>query len=225
MGKRWIAAVGVLGAALVVGGSAAGAGDPLLVVVEAQPGSGVDAGEVRRRIATELGQPVVSPRDLTATAASNVLIVAIDKSAIRVSLREGALTRVSRVIPDTAEGSARLRAIAWLAGNLARDQVSPILPRIMASNFEAPATGAQPPGATPAGERAATEPPAQPAPELPMPPAATVAARSESPRAAVDARWALTVSGGVTETYSSLLPGRNVWRGRVVVDRGQSLPS
>jgi hypothetical protein len=193
MGKRWIAAVGGLGAALVVSGSAMGAGDPLLVVVEAQPGSGVDAGEVRRRIATELGQPVVSPRDLTATAASNVLIVAIDNSAIRISLREGALTRVSRIIPDTAEGSARLRAIAWLAGNLARDQVSPIMPRLTASKFDAPAPGAEPPGAPSAAARAATEPPAQPAP-------ATVAAKSESPRAAVDARWAVTVSGGVTET-------------------------
>jgi hypothetical protein len=200
MGKRWIAGVGVLGAALVVGGSAAGAGDPLLVVVEAQPGSGVDAREVRRRIATELGQPVASPRDLTATAASNVLIVAIDNGGIRVSLREGALTRVSRVIPDAAEGSARLRAIAWLAGNLARDQVSPILPRLAASNFDAPATGVASPGAPHTRERAATEPPAQPALAPPALPPATVAAQAQTARAALDARWAMTVSGGVTET-------------------------
>ena len=118
MGKRWMVAVGGIAAALMGSSSvsAAIAAEPLLVVVEAQPGSRLDAGEVRRRIAAELGQPVISPRDLAAAGASNVLIVALDATGIRVSLREGTTTRVSRVIPDA--GKARpvcARSPGWPA--------------------------------------------------------------------------------------------------------------
>ena len=44
-----------------------------------------------------------------------------------MSLRTGDGAPISRVIRLRAEPAARLRAIAWLAGNLARDQVTPII--------------------------------------------------------------------------------------------------
>ena len=71
MHKRGMWAAGLAGAMLVEMGAARAAraaDDPLLVVVETQPGLGVDAADVRRRIAGELGAHVVSPSDPAARA-------------------------------------------------------------------------------------------------------------------------------------------------------------
>jgi len=109
------------------------------VVVEGTPGPGRDADELRRAIADELHVSVIAPGDenrdrpasgtddSTAPNASDVLIVAVDSKRIAMSLRRSPRDLVSRTIPAPTEASVRRKAVALLAGNLARDQVSAIV--------------------------------------------------------------------------------------------------
>ncbi len=208
MHKRGAWAAGLIGAAIIEAGAvgtARGAEDPLLVVVEAQSRLGVDAADVRERIAGELHQAVLSPSDPAAGHASQVLIVALDENDIKMSMRSGGSAHVSRTIPDVADRAARLRAVGWLAGNLARDQVGPLLPQL------ALAPG---PAAVPAATEARAAPaPATPAPTPTEPPpaglplAGTDAEVTASPGAnhpAVAPRWSITASGGATLTDGCL---------------------
>ena len=117
-----------MGIFLVFSGRPAHAAEgPLLVVVEAPPALDADAAEIRRAIGTELHARTIAPMKTTSEPPRRALIVAIDHERIAMSLRTGDGTSRLRGHPGTADRAARLRAIAWLAGNLARDQVSPIL--------------------------------------------------------------------------------------------------
>ncbi|HTB60275.1 MAG TPA: hypothetical protein VLC06_20535, partial [Polyangia bacterium] len=117
-----------MGAFVVLWGRPAQAAEgPLLVVVEAPPALDADAAEIRRAIGTELRSQTSAPMKTTGEPTGRALIVALDRDRIAMSLRTGDGAPVGRVIPAPAEHAARLRAIAWLAGNLARDQVTPIL--------------------------------------------------------------------------------------------------
>ena len=136
--------------------SARAADGQLLVVVEAPPALETDAEEIRRAIGAELHARTIAPMSTPAEAPGRALIVALDRDRIAMSLRANDGTSVVRVIPAPVERGARLRAIAWLAGNLARDQVSPIL-------AEGPAESS--PSAT-----------------IPAPPATPVATRRLQPR-------------------------------------------
>ena len=134
---------------------------PLLVVVEAPPALDADAAEIRRAIGTELHAHTIAPMSTPAEAPGRALIVALDGDRIAISLRANDGTSVTRVIHAPAEHAARLRAIAWLAGNLARDQVSPILAEAPAEP-SAPATIPAlpyPPAPRRSRRPAATEPP------------------------------------------------------------------
>ena len=109
------------------------------MVVEGTAGPGRDADELRRAIADELHVSVIAPGDenrdrpasgtddSAAPNASDVLIVAVDSKRIAMSLRRSPRDLVSRTIPAPAEASVRRKAVALLAGNLARDQVSAIV--------------------------------------------------------------------------------------------------
>jgi len=205
---------GLAGAIMIAIGAARvarAADDPLLVVVETQPGLGVDAADVRRRIASELGAQVVAPNDPAASRASQVLIVALDEHDIRISMRSGASARVSRTIPDVAERAARLRAVTWLAGNLARDQVGPLLPNLALA--PAPKASAAPgtTGATVVADASApavAEPPAMAAPSIRSEPAstteATIAVQVHDGDGTVERSWVITASGGATFTDTCL---------------------
>src|SRR4051812_47693351 len=134
-------AMAALGCAMVVADASARAAElaepaggerPLLVTVEIEPGAGADATQVRRAIATELGRPVVG----LATSAGgkgpspggpDVLLVTLDRERVVLSMRRRSDETVARALLVPSERGARLRAIAWLAGNLARDQASPLL--------------------------------------------------------------------------------------------------
>jgi hypothetical protein len=194
----------VLAVAAVRAGTARAADDRLLVVVESAPGAGVDAREVRQTVGAELGIPVIAPEDATAAEASNVLIVTIDKSDIRMSLRGSAAGLVGRTIPAPGDRPTRLREIGWLAGNLARDQVSGIVAVPAAHDKVSPAltvaagdptvaTEPPPSSASPDNHANTTAPQAEPA--------ATLASSGEfTPRAGVG--WLITVAGGPTaNTY------------------------
>jgi hypothetical protein len=100
---------------------------PLLVVVEAPSSLDADAAEIRRAIGSELGTETIAPLKTPADPPERVLIVALDRERIAMSLRTNDAAPIVRTIPAPSEHAARLRAIAWLAGNLARDQVNPLL--------------------------------------------------------------------------------------------------
>jgi hypothetical protein len=177
--------------AVAAGGSRARAGDTALIVaVEAAPGIEVAPADVRQVIATELGAAVVGAHDRAATEASDVLFVVIEPHEIRMALRAGAAPIVSRAIPVSSDRSARLRMIGWLAGNLVRDQVGPIV-------------SAREPAPPPADPRPSREPPplsALPAATEAMAgPDAVVAARpARSSDAPAHSTWMITAGGGPT---------------------------
>jgi hypothetical protein len=189
--------IGVVSVILFSGLSAARAGqEPLLVVVEASPGAEVGPWDARQAIAGELGTAVVAPRDRAAADTARLLVVAVDGETIRMSLRDGASALVSRTIPAPPERAARLRAIGWLAGNLARDQVSGIVTALPAQLPQAAPTLAD------AGHpTVATEPPPLPhptaAPEA-AGPAETVTSRALEPAPPQGAQWSITATAGPT---------------------------
>ena len=125
--RCFLVSVILLAATAVPSFVAAAAVDPLLVVVETAPGAAVDAVEVRQAITGELGTPVIAPRDPTAPDTSDLLIVTVDRTEIRMWLRAGAAGIVSRAVPAAGDWKARLQSIGWLAGNLARDQVGAVV--------------------------------------------------------------------------------------------------
>ncbi|HEY4187672.1 MAG TPA: hypothetical protein VGP07_21520 [Polyangia bacterium] len=162
---------------------------PLLVVVEAPPALEVDAAEIRRAIGAELRSVMVAPMRTSAQAPERALIVALDRERIAMSLRVGDATPVTRSIPSPSEHAARLHAIAWLAGNLARDQVSPLFAEVASEPL--------PPPAGPGTDGAAPHSPLRPTLEPPRfeAPAATVTAHVER-EPARPATWTLGVATG-----------------------------
>ncbi len=169
-------------------------GRPLLVVVEASPDLAVDASEIRRAIGTELHGATVAPARPLSDASERALIVSVDHERITMSLRESTATAVTRAIPSPADRSARLHAITWLAGNLARDQVSGIL-----------ATPPNPLPTPPTEPPPAVAPEAQP-PAAPRPADATLApdgtttaavvATKTAPTATEPSGWTIGVAAG-----------------------------
>jgi hypothetical protein len=184
-----LAVLGVIGAA----GAARGAEATLVVSVEVAPGVDVNPGEVRHMIATELGTPVVGAREPAAAGSADVLLVTVEPREIHMSLRTSAAPLVSRTIAAPPARPERLRSIGWLAGNLARDQVGPLV--------AAPAGSPSVPPAI-AEARVATEPPSMT--ETPRQldsgsPEAVIAARPSPRDAGVpSARWSITAAGGPT---------------------------
>lgn len=176
-------------AVTAVAGRAGAADAPLLVAVEVAPGADADAADVRQIVAAELAARVVGAREPTAATASDVLLVTLDAHEIRMSLRAGTTPVVSRMIAAPADRPGRLRSIAWLAGNLVRDQVGPI---VAASEIGSPA---------PTDPHPATEPPAQPVSTPTSDSAEPAAVLASGPAARVDTtahrRWAITASGGL----------------------------
>src|SRR4051812_22946018 len=95
----WVTVIAFAATGLPARAAAATIVDPLLVVVETAPGADVDAVEVRQAISGELGTAVRAPRDPAAPDTSDLLIVAVDRAEIRMSLRGGAGSVVSRAVP------------------------------------------------------------------------------------------------------------------------------
>jgi hypothetical protein len=165
--------------AVVAGGGMARAAEvPLIVAVEVAPGVDIGPTDVREVIASELGVQMIGAGDSTATQVADVLLVAVEAQQVRMTFRAGTVAAVSRSIVAPSDRSGRLRTIGWLAGNLARDQVGPIV-----------ATPAHP-----------IEPPPvifTPPPAVGSAPDAVLAARASSTTdVASHARWSITAGGG-----------------------------
>lgn len=184
------AAAGTLGAAEA----------PLLVAVEVAPGVDVGPAEVRQIVATELGTPVIGSREPSADGASHLLLVALEAREIRMSLRAGSAPVVSRTIATPPDRPGRLRSIRWLAGNLVRDQVGPIVAAPQSS-----------PPASDARAAAATEPPAlseSAAAANSTGPAAVVSLSAATRSGALPhATWTVTAAGGFATSVFSLREG------------------
>jgi hypothetical protein len=164
---------------------------PLLVVVEAPPALDADAGEIRRAIGSELRAETIAPMKTPADPPERALIVALDREHIAMSLRTNDGAPVARSIPAPPERAARLRAIAWLAGNLARDQVAPILaetPAAASPLATMPALASPAEAAPPPTPPSATEPP--PLMETPA-----ITNHPES-KPIGPVHWSLALSGG-----------------------------
>ena len=166
-------------------GRARGADGPLLVAVEVAPGLDLTPADVRQAVATELDIPVVGSREAAANTGTDVLLVWLDARELRMSLRAGVAPAVSRTIVMPPDRAGRLRSISWLAGNLGRDQVGPIV----AANGTPPAAADAPP---------ATQPPRFPAATAPHDGAGPDAVVSSGERERTDATWAITGGGGPT---------------------------
>ena len=196
--------MGVVAVSLALAGPARAGTTKLVVVVEGDGGgTKVEApDDVRRAISEELGQPVLSPSDPAAGEASRVLLVAIGPQRIAMSLRAGdpfqpQAEAISRTVAAPPERNARLERIAWLAGNLVRDQVAAIVDETAMRPSGAPAnSGAQtqPPPVTP------PEPPRTSAPE----PAgsrhtgdADVSRAASPPISVARSGWSVTAAGGM----------------------------
>ncbi len=203
---------------------AAAAVEPLVVVVETRPGAAVDPAEVRQAIAAELRTPVRAPRDAAAEDTSDLLIVAVDRAEIRMSLRAHTASVVSRVVAAPGDRKARLQSIGWLAGNLARDQVSPIVvapvPAPLAVAAASVDTPPAAPEAPPPAPPPATEPPPLPerAPRDLAPAPGGVVAAQPGPAAASHPTWSLTIGGGPTAFWAGgpeynlpTWPGVGIW--------------
>jgi hypothetical protein len=177
---------------------------PLLVVVEVGEGAGADATDVRKAISQELGRAVIAPTTAESVGSADVLFVALDRKRIVLSLRGRSDDQVARGIPAPVDRAARLRAVTWLAGNLARDQVAPVL---SAASGEASAGPTQLPHEPSLGPRdVATEPPPVPAPAAPplsahQAAALEVAVEKARPPVTDEPRWSLTAAGGLPATY------------------------
>ena len=200
-GTCCLVAMGIL--VVFFGPAAHAAEGPLLVVVEAPPALDADAAEIRKAIGAELHARTIAPMSTPAEAPGRALIVAFDRDRIAMSLRANDGTTVARVIPAPAEHAARLRAIAWLAGNLARDQVSPILAEGPAEPSALSTIPALP------ADAVATEPPPAPTvsrptaapPSNPLPPpndggGPTISVRAEPRHPPGPLRWSISGSVG-----------------------------
>lgn len=191
----------LLGMAIVVTSTARparAAEEPLLVVVEAPPALGTDAAEIRRAIGDALRMPVAAPTQTTSVESDRALIVAFDRDRITMSLRANDAAPIVRVIPAPADHAAWLRAITWLAENLARDQVSPIIAQ-MPSVPSPTATASALPAGPPVTESPAAPPtaaPVAPPPFADFPPGPTIAVRVEPRVPPSRLRWSVTGSIG-----------------------------
>lgn len=177
---------------------------PLLVVVETGPGAGCDAAAVRGAIAAELKARVAAPTSPPVVALSaqrsDVLLVAVDRDRIVVTLRGRADRELTRSIAAPADRASKLRAVAWLAGNVARDQL-----QTLALPDAVPAGQSPPPAAPddaplPPVARVATEPP--PVADLGgITPAASLARSQPLVRQATPPRWTLGFGVGTAMVF------------------------
>ena len=174
---------------------------PLLVVVEAPPALDADAAEIRRAIGTELRAETIAPMKRSAEPPGRALIVAFDRDRIAMSLRTNDATPIVREIPAPTDRAARLRAIAWLAGNLARDQVTPILAEVENPPSVPTATVPLPPSASPGTDAAAAAPESSIEPPRFEVPAAMVTAHVD-PERAHQSSWTIgAATGPAISTY------------------------
>ena len=204
----YMVGMGILAAFVVAcGGRPARAADePLLVVVEVAPGLDVDAAEIRRAIGAELRSETIAQMKSPDEPPRRALIIALDRDRISMSLRANDAVRVARVIPAPAEHAARLRAIVWLAGNLARDQVTPI---VAETPLATPPLATIPPAA---GLTPDTEPPQLAVITGPGSDVSAISTQARDTRISAPHLWTIGAADGPTTNFPLCKqPGATGW--------------
>jgi hypothetical protein len=159
---------------------------------------------VRQAVEAELRSPVVAPGEAAASRADEVLVVEVDGGEIRMLLLGRGSGVVARTIPAPPDRGARLQAIAWLAGNVVRDQMSRFLPPM----------GVEPGVAVASPPSSACPPPAAAAPVV-----TAAAARTAPAATGADPAWFVTAAAGPTATLFNMADENHILgRGRVLYD-------
>jgi hypothetical protein len=151
---RSVAALAVAVAAWTVA-PAAFAQDPPAspppVVVNVQPGvPALSPDALRDAIARELGVPAVAPTSAPATGVRGTLTVALDpERRILITYRDAAGHEVWRVISRPTDAAAALATIAFIAGNLARQEADELAAQLRPAQPPTPPPPPPPPPTTP----------------------------------------------------------------------------
>jgi hypothetical protein len=95
-------------------------------VLYLEPGSDVAAEEVARAVSVELGRPV-RLGEAGSASPGDVLIVRSQNGVIQERYADARGRHIERELTAPQDGSARVRTIALLAGNLARNEADEIL--------------------------------------------------------------------------------------------------
>jgi hypothetical protein len=161
---------------------------PLLVIVERGRGATANPDQVRRAIAEELKRSVVGPTDVAARSASQMLVVTLAPDSVAMQMRTAGDPAPRRRIEPLASGDSSLRVVAWLAGNVARDQATELMDAASGDGVPEPAV--------PVGVISS---PTRP---LPSPPAVVAAPPATARPVEVDhAPWRVGVSFGRAAEY------------------------
>jgi hypothetical protein len=176
---------------------------PLLVIVEVGAGGGCDAGDVRQAVRAELvGAAIAAPSEPRASEATRALLVGVERNHVAMLLHRNAAPSLARTIPVPAERGARLRAIAWLARNMVRDQVSDVVeaPPPPLETTTRPVLPADFPAIEPPRLRETAEAASSDSPDAPM-----VVTTESPPGAAASSAWLITAAGGLSSLPAEML--------------------
>ena len=179
---------------------------PLLVIVEVGAGGGCDPGDVRQAIRAELGAATIAaPSEARASEATRALLVGVERSQVAMLLHRDTAPPLARTIPVPAERGARLSAIAWLARNLVRDQVSDVVaaaasPPPAARTATTPVIPADFPPLEPPPLRASFDANASDVREAPV-----VVKTGSAPGRGARSGWLVTAAGGLNSLPSEML--------------------
>jgi hypothetical protein len=123
---------------LAAAGAASAAPSRAPVVVAVEQGADVAPDDVRSAIAGELGEPVVGPNDPAPPDAGRIEVRS-HGGVIHVAFRDARGHTIERELTAPADGATRVRMIALLAGNLARNEAADLVAHPDPDATDAPA--------------------------------------------------------------------------------------
>jgi hypothetical protein len=105
---------------------AASAATPRTLVVAVEEGADVAPDDVRKAVAGELGEPVIGPSDPAPPDAERIEVRS-HNGVIHVAFHDAHGRTIERELTAPADGATRVRMIALLAGNLARNEAADLV--------------------------------------------------------------------------------------------------
>jgi hypothetical protein len=124
--NRWALTTWLLACAWAIAGTASAASPRAPLVVAVEQGADVAPDDVRSAVAGELGEPVVGPKDPAPPDARRIEVRSHD-GVIHVAYRDARGHTIERELTAPADGATRVRMIALLAGNLARNEAADLV--------------------------------------------------------------------------------------------------
>jgi len=123
---RWALTTWLLAWTWAVAGTASAASPRPPLVVAVERGSDVAPDDVRSAVSGELGEPVLGPNDPASSDARRIEVRSHD-GVIHVAFRDARGHTIERELTAPADGATRVRMIALLAGNLARNEAADLV--------------------------------------------------------------------------------------------------